>query len=123
HDTKTGDTLYGSQALMAWRRDGLQLSDDGKLKYQGNNAGSLTLGQMRLEFDDATGRLTTATCASVASAETKVAQALSETPAGVEAIARAARVSVSSAAHALPKLVKSRIAEPVVVGSGPSGGR
>ena len=121
HDTKTGETLYGSQALMAWRRDGLQISDGGKLRYQGNNAGPLMLGQMKLEFDDETGGLTTATCATVASAEAKVAQVLSDAPAGVEAIAKAASVSVSSAGHILPKLVASRIAEPVVTVS--NGGR
>ena len=123
HDTKTGDTLYGSQALMAWRRDGLQIGEDGKLKYQGNNAGSLTLGQMRLEFDDATGSLTTATCASVASAQTKITQALSDTPASVEAIARAAGVSASSAGHILPELVESGLAADVMTVSGPAGGR
>jgi RecA-family ATPase len=55
HDTKQGDTLYGSQSLRGWRRDGLQISEGGKIRYQGNNAGPLVLGQMKLEFDEGPG--------------------------------------------------------------------
>jgi AAA domain len=119
HDTKAGDSLYGSQALMAWRRDGLQISEGGKLRYQGNNAGPLLLGRMQLDFDDETGSLTAATCELVATAAAKVAQALSDTPTSVEAIAKIAKVSESSVKQILPKLAASRLAEPA--GKAPAG--
>ena len=121
HDTKAGDSLYGSQALMAWRRDGLQISEGGDIRYQGNNAGPVLLGRMRLEFDEATKALTSGRCEPIAPAEFKIAQALTEVPASVDAIAKLAKVSASSAGHILPKLVASRLADVVMAPS--TGGR
>jgi AAA domain-containing protein len=121
HDTKAGDSLYGTQALMAWRRDGLQITQDKKIRYQGNNAGQLVLGQMRLEFED--GVLTAVGCTGVESAETRVAEALQDAPESVEAIADRAGVSVSSAGHLLPKLAASGRAAFVVAGPAAGGGR
>jgi len=116
-DTKAGDSLYGSQALMAWRRDGLQISEGGNIRYQGNNAGPVLLGRMHLEFDEATKALTSGRCEPIAPAEFKIAQALTEVPASVDAIAKAAKVSASSAGHILPKLVASRLADVVMAPS------
>lgn len=106
HDTKHGDSLYGSQALMAWRRDGLQISEGGQIRYQGNNAGSLPLGRMQLEFDDETGALTAASCTPVDSAEARIAKVLSAGPASAEAIATAAKVSTEYARRVLPRLAE-----------------
>lgn len=56
HLTKDSHSLYGSQALAAWRRDGLRFDELAggftTVRYEGNNAAKAPLGQIRLEFAD-----------------------------------------------------------------------
>jgi AAA domain-containing protein len=67
HDTKDGRSLFGSQALRGWRRDGLSFSQRTaagvtRIDYGGNNGAPVQLCCMVTEFD-AGGRLTRITAA------------------------------------------------------------
>jgi hypothetical protein len=91
---------------MAWRRDGLQIAEDGQIRYAGNNAGAVALGKLELEFDDETGALLAARAEPVETAEVRIARALTDTAESVEAIATRAGVSVTRTRQLLPRVGK-----------------